>query len=322
MPNDSYILIDTKKHRRERNVKLCEAIAKTALKYGHGGVGLRKYREHLGEFWTDELRYPTATEITHNLITANIKWYIHNYLQIQGDSVWNADFLHGLCTNGTIERNAKRFSSFRWFNNNAVTNLIQQCPFGGTIHHSKNKNRFNRWNYVPALSLKYSTNSISFFAGVLAGGQIGSDGKSQWAEYKGNTTQYLRQWKIPIEKTIPGRRQVVGISSFWPALFSIRMPADVASIWTNLKGNDIDSMYAALMWNAYMHEKTPSNRLPFGVSRRTIYSHYKCEEGATAKLARMRIEQGLSELDTIIGDTVKLWDEPLNKEKQNEVSIH
>jgi hypothetical protein len=150
--------------------------AQIAIKYGGFGRGyLNLTEDHIREFWGYHEKYPSFSYFRNNIKVSTVKWYIYNRI-VHVDDIWSADFLHGLTTHGKITWNISNFPSFHWKPNNVILKLIEGCPFGGKIkvirHYNYKKPQKHAWINAPSLYLKYSEDSLSFIAGVMAGAQL------------------------------------------------------------------------------------------------------------------------------------------------------
>jgi len=307
-----------------RHRRLFEVAAKIAVRYGSGGCCYKNWTDyHIRECWEykHESPCPTVNEIECKTNVRGIKWYIHNVLDLREDGPEDsADFLNGLCMYGKIVRHKKNFDSFRWYRNDSILELLQSCAFGGQFgtNISKQDNKQNNiWSFVPALSLRYSESGLFFFAGVLASGKLIKKGNETYAEYKGDCIKYLKKWHIPFEY-VSKKRQVVQISPFWPALFSLKMTPKIAEKWVTAQNPIKGKLYASILWKVYVDNKFPKNGIPFLPARRSIFYQHKCEEGSMKRLEFLRVTEGLVELDNGILNMVRLWPK---RGESNEISI-
>lgn len=308
MPNHHTALF--KKKHSERVNKIYEAAAKICLKYGSLGntSGLVyttwfRIEDYIREFWHGK-DYPSVNTFLKTVNVNELKWYIHNKIDIN-DRIWSSDFLFGLAKHGKIKWNARSFPSFGWDGNENVREVLNTCPFGGK--HWKG----TRWRYVPAFYLKHSEDSISFMAGLFSAGAIFRKDGICYALYRGRTIEYIEKWKIPIESRTD---EYVLISPIWPALFSREMPQEISKKWLGLKKVSRYDEYCPILWKTYVGDFIKGG-IPYLQSRRSIFYKHRCEGGAMNKLERMRVEEGLVELDYRIRDIVKIWGMAIKDEK-------
>ena len=67
------------------------------------------------------------------------------------------------------------------------------------------------------------------------------------------------------------------------------------------------SLYAPILWRAYLNKEFVSKGIPYLKSRRQIYYDHNCEEGVSRRLEMLRIRLGLFSLDDRIKNAVKKW---------------
>jgi len=307
-----FYLIDLS-HNREQKKKLKVGITAAQIVMKYGGKKASDFdMDEIREFWKYEEPYPTLDYFIKYAKINVIKWFIKRHIK-SSDEIWTADFIQGLATNTKVKVSDNHYTCLEWYGNENLVNLMKLCPFGGKVHHHRrrktsNKIGRNRWSDVPALHMDYQEGSISYIAGVFAGGQLNQGGSL--VKYKGNAVDYIKKLGIPIEKET--RDNIIFISPLWPALFSKWMPVEVRSKWVDLEEAKGATNYAAILWKTYIGTNFISNQLPYLKSRRSIYYNYKCKEGAMRKLEMLRIEKGLTGLHNRIGEVVKI----LKKEKQ------
>lgn len=290
--------------------RIYRTASQIALKYGDMGRGRCKNNwNHVREFWEYDEPYPTLSYLSRYVRISSIKWYIYNKIEIK-DLIWSADFLHGLISHARVIWSKIRFPSCEWFNNKEIANLLSTCPFGGKIVETDktDKIKIYRWNRVPALYLKFSTDSIAFMAGVMAGTKIFIRDNVSYASFNKRTLPYFKKWGIPIEETIRIiGREIYLISPIWPALFVKYMPPELLNKWSDLKNPYNANIYAPVLWKTYMNNNFYPDGIPYLKSRRTTYYEFKGERGAMKELNRLRVENNLTTLDNRIRDVVKEW---------------
>lgn len=300
-----YHLIDID-HNRDaiRQDSIYEVASQIALKYGcRGNRGENYTYDRIREFWKYEDPCPSLREFRDAVKVSTIKWYIRNKTVVDYP-IWNADFLHGVAAHCKIIWNKKHFPSCDWYSNEDITNLFQSCPYGGEIVKSNNIAR-HRWVRVPSLYLKYSEDSISFMAGVMAGLKKINIDDENYALVNERILPLLKKWGIPIDITKFPRLYL--ISPIWPALFARYMPENVSQKWLNLKKAHKVDVYAPILWKTYVNGIFPVDGIPYLKSKRTIYYDFKCEEGAMDKLDKLRVEKNLTVLDNRIKEVVQIW---------------
>ena len=288
-----------------RQEHIYETASKIALKYGYR---LTPQADHIREFWKYDEPYPAPCIFYKNVKSSSVKWYIHNKITVDYP-IWNSDFLYGLMSHCNIFWNPNGYPSCEWFNY-TVTHVLKTCPFGGKIELAKNK---NQWLEVPALYLKYSTESISFMAGVMAGIQVLTKDNKKYGAFSEKILPYFKQWGIPVEEKYEDRYLT---SPIWPALFVKHMPSELSDKWLNLKKACNANIYAPILWKTYMNNGFRADGIPYLKCRRRIYYEFKCAEGAMTRLNNMRVEKNLTILDNRIREVVKEWG------KTNEISVN
>lgn len=275
-----------------------------ALKYGGTCNNYSSYQEdHIREFWKYDAPYPSFGFFQRNVSVPTIKWFIRNKIKISEDQIWNADFLCGITKHGKIRWHKKRYPTFYWSRNAVVLRLIEECPFGGRI-----SSRFltHKWINVPALYLKPSENSLSFMAGVFAGGQLHEEEGQMYAKYSILAKPYFEKWSVPIERYILDKKHFL-VSPIWPALFSLWMPTGVGKSWLQIKNAAVTEIYAPVLWKTYVNTTFPSKGIPYLKSRRAIYRDFKEEIGVARKLETLRVEKNLTELDNRVKKAIWEW---------------
>lgn len=313
--------IDRQK-RQEYLIKLYDLTAKIAIKYGAPGDKFCHYDEnYIREFWTDGLQsMPSLREIRQKVNVGKLKTYIHDFITVK-EPIWNSDFIHGVTRSGKVLSRKSDFDTFVWYNNYQLFDLIEKNPFGGRTSHPIYK--LWKWKKAPVLSTKYDPTSFSYFAGLLATGRLVSKDNYTYAYYSASATRCLREWKIPVEKLKRRGRDEGYISPFWPALFSFKMPDDIAQKWISAKNPFNADLYSVILWKVYVDNNFPTDGIPFLPCRRKIYYDYKCEEGAMKKVEMLRVRCNLVELPNTIRDAVREWAKKHyeKKESKNEILV-
>ena len=300
----TYYLIDYTHGKKQIWMdRLYETASKIAVKYGSMGHNMQDYKEkYIREFWTYNTDYPSCKTLKEFVRVKSIKWFIYNKLDCK-DEIWNPDFLHGLAIHGKIRWSKCDFPSFWWHCNTSLNKLIMLCPFGGKIKIVR-KGVIGRWMSVPALYLKYSKDTASFAAGIMAGGTPVVIKGVGYARFKNNAFEHIKQFRVPIEfKTISH----FYISPIWPALFSLKMPEEIRQEWLDIPHPCNANIYAPILWKAYINSKFQTEGIPFLKSRRSLFYEFSCEEGAMERLDKLRVEKDLTELDNQVIDMVRIW---------------
>ena len=257
--------------------------------------------EDVVSFW----KYPStpisAGRIRKRITILNIKKFIYKRTnQIQHPHGWNPDFLMGLIQWGKLRQNAYRFPSLIWCCNNDLKQIIKSSPFSGKIKFTEKDNSVQRWSNVPALCFNYSKDSIDFMAGVLATG-LPSEIKGKYiVKYNPSIEKYIREWHIPIEYR---KRSWVFISPLWPALLSQWMPDFIKSKWNILKKSRESEEYAAILWKIYTGKDAVVGKIPYLLSRRTMFYRFK----SVKKIEELWINNRLVELDGRFAKVVQEW---------------
>lgn len=287
-----------------RQDRILNTASQIVLKYGALGVNCKGFTDdRIREFWDYDSDIPSPKYLRMNIKYPNVKWYIHNKMGIDYP-IWSADFLHGLMTHCKIIWNKRRFPSCEWFNNTDITELLQNCPFGGRIVKPINSIR-HRWVNVPALYLKFDDTSIDFVAGLMAGLKKVEKNGNHYAMFDQKVLKDFKKLGIPIEDKY--KRNTYLISPFWPALFVDHMPMELYQKWIEVKKPYNADIYAAILWKTYIDNDFEGDRIPYLKSRRSIYYDFKSEEGAMKKVELMRVEKNLTELDNRFKNIVKEW---------------
>jgi len=293
-----YPLIDVEHGVPERRLdKMYLTTAKIAVKYGKRPHTKPYSRDKIIEFWEEDpdIPRPTRSAFQNNMRVPTIKWFIHNRLTID-DDIWNADFLHGMARNGKISWNKISYPTLYLYNNDSLRELIELSPFGGKIRANI------KWNFVPALYLKYSEKTVSFLAGVLAGGKIVKKNGCQFVSYTYRLHRLLIEWGIPIEHV---RHKQILVSPIWVALMTLWMPEQVREKWTTLSKPFGVVEYCPILWKTYVNSEFPTGGIPYLMSRRSIYYRYHSVD----IIKRMRVSKGMTMLDNRFREAIHRWSE-------------
>ena len=79
-------------------------------------------------------------------------------------------------------------------------------------------------------------------------------------------------------------------------------------------------IYTPILWKTYVNNNFITKGIPFLKSRRYIYYHFGCDEGAMKYLNKLRVGMDLTELDNKIREVVKKWSQKMyNKTKNGEI---
>ena len=289
-----------------RQDRILRTASQIVLKYGATGVNRLGYSdERVREFWDYDDDIPTYLYFKKHIKHPNVKWYIHNKIKTE-NTIWSADFLHGLMAHCKVIWNKRCFPSCQWNNNTEITELLQNCPYGGRIVKPENLAR-HRWVNVPALYLKFDDTSISFVAGLMSGLKMVQWRGNSYAMFYKRALPYFEKLGIPIEFTCG--QDAYMISPFWPALFVEHMPSEMYHKWTEAKKPYNADVYAAILWKTYIDNNFVGSRIPYLKGRRSIYYDFENEEGAMKNLERLRVEKKLTELDDRIKNVIKEWSE-------------
>jgi hypothetical protein len=300
--------------------KVYATASRVCLKYGCVGdtSGMKKAVQNLQnledrfkEFWPDEDR-PSVEYIRKHLRVQDLKWYIHNKIEVD-NNVWTPDFLFGVAKHGRITWSKKEFPSLLWTNNVNILKVISTSPFGGgTNHNIEGTYRLRCWSRVPALYLKHSEDTIEFMAGLLSCGNIVEKDGISYARYAGRTIRYIEKWGIPLERktNFNKKENYVLVSPIWPALFSLKMPKEIADIWMNVEKPCKSRTYCPILWRTYVGDFVKDG-IPYLLSRRAVYYYHRCKEGAIKKLDMLRVTTGMVMLDYRVKDMVKIWNTKL-----------
>jgi hypothetical protein len=297
--------------RQERNAKLRKAYAvaaKIAIKYGRDKNKGPVYTEdRIKEFWDFEEYHPSAEFFRRRIRTKKLKQILKTSVKLN-DEIWNEDFMHGVAQNAEgVSPNNLFFVSMEWYNNDAITEIINLCPFGGKKGvNLTEKRQYKRdvWMYAPVLEITPNPKSLSFMAGVLSCGKIIEKNGETFVQYRHNARKFLKEMGIPVEYEA---KPFILISPVWPALFSLKMPVPLRERWMNLKNPCKSRLYCPILWRTYVKSTFRTGGIPYLKSRRTIYWEYKCEEGAMKKLEQLRFDLRLTRLDHIFRDMVQFW---------------
>jgi hypothetical protein len=301
-----YHLIDHTHNKKKNKIdKMYRTAAQIAIKYGCMGDGSLNYnQDRICEFWKYEDNYPCFGTFSSAIRLPAIKWYIHNEISVD-HKIWNPDFLRGLIAHCNIRWNKNKFPSCSWYCNEEIARLLHSCPYGGDIFDKDKEKRGYRWNYVPALYLKHSEDSIQFMAGLMAGFKIVKVNGYKYASCGYRALNYLKKWGIPIDGKYFTKAYL--ISPIWPALFVRYMPDEESKKWLDIKKAFNANIYAPILWKTYIDNNFISDGIPYLKARRSVYYEFKCEEGAMHRLDMLRVEKALTELDNRVKHVVKEW---------------
>jgi len=277
--------------------------AQIALKYG-GQVSSIYTEKRVRELWQGD-KYPSPSYVMFVAKIPRIKWYIRNKLTCT-EEPWNSDFLHGLVTAGKVNWKVKTFPTLVWYGNNRLTELLKDCPFGGRLNVPSLERKIGlrrRWVSVPSLYLPYDSKAISYMAGVMATGEKVEIEGATCIKYNMRQLPHFERWGIPIEYK---KQFCFFISPIWPSLLSPYMPDGCKSYFITPEAYRA-SLYAPILWRAYLNKEFVSKGIPYLKSRRQIYYDHNCEEGVSRRLEMLRIRLGLFSLDDRIKNAVKKW---------------
>lgn len=261
------------------------------------------------KYWQFDSLLPTREQV-FKLKCKHVAWYIRNHMLVQ-HPIWNGSFLNGLFRGGWIP---KRVNSlvFKWYVNEQIFNILNTNPFGTKPVFNPYREMYSWKNY--ALAFAYDKKSISYLAGVMACGRKYIDKKDGflYASFSPFMFKDLTDLKIPIEKKYKKR---ILISPIFPALLQNYMP-EAARIWNNVKNPYRGVIYSAILWKTYGLFEFMPNAIPYLKSRRFIFYRLQNDDlykgaalkdiksddkrvktGVMAKLDRLWVEYGLTELD-------------------------
>lgn len=276
------------KLHKENLFPSCAVISEIVLFKGIKGLDQKTFESQ----WGYNSNPPSIVYIRNFIKSRNIKWYIHNFINIV-DPVWNGDFIHGLSTIGNKKWRNPHFGTLEWSRNHQIHDILSECPFHGNL--SKQKTTLMYWFSVPALHLKYDEKSVSFMAGVLATGKIRKRNNNIYACYNKKSAEYIRSWGIPIEYTSNTKR-INLISPFWPSLFTFNMPV-CCDKWLKIKNGGYKShIYASTLYRMYVSNYIERNKIPYLKSRRWVYDQI----GNIKDTEMFWLKSGLTQLDNRI----------------------
>lgn len=296
--NTYYIVNNAKKrYDPENKLRTCEVASKLRLYHG------RIYSEDdIRKAWTYDLPYPSLDKIRQIVSVKNIKWYINTHTDaLIIDPQWNADFLMGMLQWGQIHYNPVFFPSFRWYGNPDLLLAIIHSPFAGRmINGGHQPKRRLIWSDVPALCLKFSTDSVEYMAGVLSTGIIEASKNKVLVKYNRNVAKILESWKIPCEHK---NKQWFYISPFWPVILQNYMPDILKEKWEFVPKAYRAQEYSSILWKIYTGKDPVADKMPYILSRRMIFYKY----GSMKKMRDLWIENHLVELDIRFKKVVQDW---------------
>jgi len=305
----------------EQKLEYCRIASQIYLKYGP-----KKFwkEEYISEFWDykKNLSSPSIEPLKHSISIANIRWFIYNYVEFK-DNIWNSDFIRGVATGGTlVER--QDFPCIKWYDNNSIIKLLKLAPFYVGLYKIK---RAHFWSNIVAFCSKYSEDTLSFMAGVLATGNKITINKKVYIFYSHSAVDYIRKWCIPEEtcdiKAIKIARRCLKlpdkyclISPFWTALLSFKMPEMFKKRW--IVYNAINAkIYALLMYKLYVNRSIKSRLLPYLIGRTTLFKNRKKLEDIPGLCIKYKIVS----VDNIVKNAAKEYANWYNnKEVKNDVN--
>lgn len=299
----------TPEQKALQNERTYELASLIAVKYGWKGANRNHYKqEHINELWKYGHPYPSLSKIV-GIGISEVKWYIHNRLNMVQDDIWNSDFVMGITAHGSIKYWNRTYPTFMWLDNKNITDLIKACPFGGRILTDKPYNRYpsvyGKWANVPALYLKYSDKSASYMAGFFCAAKLIEIDGVQYAYLSERASKVFKNWNIPFDET---RKRGRLISPIWPALFTPKMPVEFRSRWLNLDNPYGTDTYAPILWKTYVNSLFTKGGIPYLKCRRTVYYHFKKgEDNLTTCLNKLRIEKNMTEIDNRVKEMVDVW---------------
>lgn len=297
------------KEKYERKMEYCKIASQLALKYGalQGAPVIHSIHDkEVAEFW--EGKYlPAFRTIVLNTKVSNIKWYIRNFME-PTEPLWNGDFLLGISNVGVLNWNKSGFPTLKWRERKIVYDAFKSSPYGGKIERSRKVKRDGykcSWIQVPAFYLKSDNTTMSYLAGLLCAGEKYDKNGKIYAIYGKKATKEIEKLNIPIEG-----RTVYGcyISPFWPALLTPYMPKIFADYWGYFARAAEAKKYAAILWLTYFGDNFVSNKIPYLLSRRSIWYNFACEEGGVHdSMRKMRVSCGLTAIDKRFIDVIFEW---------------
>lgn len=260
--------------------------------------------QNICKYWPLPSIPPSWKTFSDTIKNPYVKWYINEKLNVS-DGVWNGSFLAGMTEAGKLNISKTFYTSFFWYRNTEIAEMIKECPFYGKLLTKWNEKKGqNRWCIVPALSLKRDKTSISYLAGVLSvGRRIEINGES-YVAYTWKLRELFLSFKIPIEGQWGRNKKMVLISPFWIALLTPWMP-ESRKKWLSVKKPYKAEEYAFILWRVFTGKDIEAGKLPYLPSRRTFYYRYHTIDN----LERKWVEYQLVDLDARFKEVVQKWAE-------------
>lgn len=291
-----YIIDSTHNKFSIDKINTCEVASKLRLY-----CGSNYSEEDIKRLWNHNSNYPSFDKIRKNIRITNIKWYIYTHTkELIRDLSWNPDFLMGMLQWGKINYYPKNFPSFIWLGNFDLSIAINCSPFAGRLSAKfKTDNRYF-WSSVPALCLKFSSNTIEYLAGILSTGIIVTYKNKVLASYNNKVGGIVKALGIPIEYS---NKRFVFISPFWAVILQDYMPQPLKDKWNFIYHAYRASEYSSILWKIYTGKDPMSDAMPYLLSRRTIFYKY----GSIRALRELWIKNQLVELDSRFKKVVQEW---------------
>lgn len=307
-----YFIADLYKEKRKavyiRRMILCDFVARSVLAKGYkwwATYNFEKsleFQKEMKDLWVYNIIPPTGYEL-HKIKIKDVKWYIKKYITVQG-SIWNGSFMRGLTVSGRIIKDKQSFPSLLTHVRKKFLFILKYCPFTGSLNDGGWKDGL-KWNHVPALSLPYDEESLSFMAGVFSmGSEHRMDDGLVYARYSLKCKKYFEAWGIPIEGYTKTRMNCL-ISPFWPALLHKYMPP-ILRTWERIPDAAHAHKYAAMLWKIYHNRDFERNAIPYLASGEYYKKRFMSEDKTlTQNLKRMWVQHGLTELDDRLKNLIR-----------------
>ena len=299
MRRKAYLIDQSHNRANLKKMAIYDTAAKICLYYG------RKFTDRtIDEFWTFPAIPLNTQTFEHHVKLPSIKWYIREKMDI-AHGIWNGSFLAGMTAMGKLLLARNFFTSFFWYRNDEVSEMIKECPFHGKLltKYSESKGE-NRWSYVAALSLKSDNASISYLAGVLSTGRRYEIDGEVYAGYTSNLKALLMSYHIPIERECGRNKKIMLISPIWIALLMPWMPKSRMK-WLGIKKAFKAEEYAFILWRVFTGRDIKAGGIPYLISRRTFYYRYHTLDN----LEKKWVDYKLVELDSRFKEVVQKWSE-------------
>lgn len=306
---DKFLLDPANDPENIKKIRGIELLAKIALKYGKDQCRNITITQ-IKEFWKYKENYPSQPYLDQNIKASEVKWFIHNYLQLN-EEIWNSDFLRGLSENGVITDKVPSYPVLKWTCNDGLSRVVSIAPYPGNKNTNNGQDKRNSYGCVPALVLKYNKDSISYLAGLLSAGEVRVIKGYSYAAYCQKLVKRFQELCIPLERPII---KVFGsgnvktyISPIWPALFSYKMPKELGDMWINVKKPIKADIYCPILWRTYVSRKYMITAgIPHLKCARSLF--YQAEDtGGMRKFDMLRVELNLVGLDYRIKEAVQWW---------------